>query len=151
MSIRTRWVLVAACLAVGPGIAADTYVYPAKGQSPEQQQRDERECLDWARTKSGFDPATPPPKAAPAPQRRGGVVRGALVGAAVGEIVDDDAGTGAAVGGLVGGMRQASRNAAAQQQSSATQQQATATYEQGKANFGRANAACLESRGYTVR
>lgn len=142
---------LALLLAAGTGVAAEVYVYPAKGQAPEQQQRDEGECQDWARAQSGFDPATPPPQVVAAPQRKGGLVRGALVGAAVGEIVDNDPGRGAALGGLVGGMRQAGHNAASQKQAAALQQQETAKYEQARANHGRAFAACLESRGYTVR
>ncbi|MBS0344032.1 MAG: hypothetical protein JSS56_26300, partial [Proteobacteria bacterium] len=43
------------------------YVYPAKGQSPDQQKKDESACYSWAVQQSGFDPAKPPPPtAAPA-------------------------------------------------------------------------------------
>jgi hypothetical protein len=35
-------------------------VYPAKGQSPEQQKKDEAECHAWAVDDSGYDPAKPP-------------------------------------------------------------------------------------------
>lgn len=150
MAIVLGWVL-AAGLTAASGAPAQVYVYPAQGQTPEEQQRDERECSEWARAKTGFDPATPPPQVVAAPRRQGGVLRGALVGAAVGEVFDNDAGKGAAVGGLVGGMRQASRNAAAQKQAAAVQQQESAKYAQAKADFARAHAACLDARGYTVR
>src|SRR3989441_49908 len=33
-------------------------VYPAKGQSAEQQTRDSGECQTWAKQQTGFDPAT---------------------------------------------------------------------------------------------
>ena len=31
-------------------------IYPAKGQSPAQQDKDRFECYEWARAQSGFDP-----------------------------------------------------------------------------------------------
>jgi len=36
--------LSVACLFAGPALAADVYIYPTKGQSPEQQNRDRYEC-----------------------------------------------------------------------------------------------------------
>ena len=47
-----------------PG-AAQAAVYPAKGQSPQQQQQDEAECNDWAIQQTGYNPANPPVAAAP--------------------------------------------------------------------------------------
>lgn len=35
---------------------AELYIYPQRGQSAEQQQRDRRECNDWAVSQTGFDP-----------------------------------------------------------------------------------------------
>lgn len=35
------------------------YVYPKKGQSPEQQAKDRYECHRWAVGKTGFDPSQP--------------------------------------------------------------------------------------------
>jgi hypothetical protein len=32
------------------------FVYPSKGQSPQQQANDRRECGKWATTQSGYDP-----------------------------------------------------------------------------------------------
>ena len=64
---------------------------------------------------------------------------------------DIKAAAGAAGGALFGGMRrrdQLRREQQAQQQWAA---QETAGYEQNRAAYDRAQAACLEGRGYTVR
>lgn len=62
------------------GGASQTYVYPSRGQSPQQEQSDRGQCYSWAVQQSGFDPANPgvpsgPPPAMGAPQ--GGMFRGA--------------------------------------------------------------------------
>jgi len=130
-----------------PGIAQQ-YVYPAKGQSPQQQQSDEAACYQWAVQQSGFDPARAP-QTAPPPQTAtgsapGAGVRGAARGAVVGEIIADDAGAGAAAGAVAARGQSRRQNQAAQQQ----QQAATSQQQQ---SFARARAACLEGRGYTVK
>jgi len=157
-SIKNAWVLAAGLTAVGLAIGqaqAKPIVYPSKGQSPQQQQKDEGECYVWAKNSTGIDPAAV--AAAPAPQQQTGPAVGggeraqsALRGAVVGGIVDgsDGAGKGAALGVVVGGMRarnnQKSQNAQAQQQSQAQKQDAMNT-------FYRAQGACLEGRGYTIK
>jgi hypothetical protein len=134
----------AATLALaGRGIAAGVFVYPQKGQSAEQQNKDSYECYNWARAQSGVDPSRPPPPAQPgqhAAGALGGAARGAALGAAVGAI-GGNAGRGAAAGGVVGGVHGRQRSAAAQQ----AQQQTT------RNAYDRAFAACMEGRGYTVR
>ena len=84
---------------------AQQVVYPAKGQSAEQQKSDESACGTWAVEQTGYDPAKPPPAAATtaAPTTATGTtpgagVRGAARGAVVGEVVGGDASTGAASG-----------------------------------------------------
>ena len=92
---------------------AQPVIYPAGGQSAEQQAKDDAECRAWATGNTGVDPAALASQAAqqqselaqqaaapaPAPEkRRGGALKGAAAGAVVGEIVDDDAGKGAAYG-----------------------------------------------------
>lgn len=167
---RITWsaVTLAALLAVPA--SADMFIYPAKGQSAEQQAKDKAECQAWASQQTGFDPMTPPPQPSagePPPSSggaEGGVVRGAARGAAVGAVVGaiaGDAGKGAAAGaaggGLMGGMRRRdSRREAAQQQQQWEQQQRSEyqrqldAYNQKRANFERAMGTCLEGRGYTV-
>lgn len=45
--------------------AAQQYVYPAKGQTPDQQKKDEPACYQWAVQQTGFDPAKATAPAAP--------------------------------------------------------------------------------------
>jgi len=52
--------MLALTAAVIPVAVAQQYVYPAKGQSPQQQQSDEAACYTWAVQQSGVDPAKPP-------------------------------------------------------------------------------------------
>ena len=117
-------------------------VYPAKGQSAKQQSKDDGECYAWAKQSTGVDPANPPQAAAP--QRKGGVARGAAAGAAVGAIGGNDVGNAAVKGAVVGGVAQRSRAKGAQQQASAQQSQQSQTYNN-------AYAACMSGRGYTVK
>ena len=49
---------------------AQQFVYPAKGQSPQQQKSDEAACYSWAVQQSGFDPAHPPPQQQAATQQQ---------------------------------------------------------------------------------
>ena len=137
-------------------IASDLYVYPAKGQSKDQQNKDEYECYQWAKGDTGFDPMAAPTTSTPAPtttQRQGGVIRGGLGGAAIGAIVgdSDDAKKGAAIGGLLGGVRQRRHNVAAEQERAQWEQQESSRYANNRNNYNRAYAACLEGRGYTVK
>jgi hypothetical protein len=130
-------------------VLAQQYVYPAKGQSPQQQQRDESECYSWAVQQTGTDPAKAAPQAAKPSTTATGTTpgagaRGAVRGAVVGEVVGGDAGAGAAAGAVAArGQSRKQNSAAQQQQKSATQQQ--------QATFGKARAACLEGRGYSVK
>jgi hypothetical protein len=129
-------------------------VYPAKGQSAQQQQRDEGECHVWAKQNTGVDPAVVAQQPAPAPsssvgggERVGGAARGALGGLAIGAIAGD-AGKGAAIGAVAGTMaggHRARRNAAARDQAAANQKQSQID------TYYRAYAACLEGRGYTIK
>jgi hypothetical protein len=149
----------------------DVYVFPADGQEPSQQSKDEAECYEWAVGNTGVDPfaladqeqqnqqqAEAEMQAAQsAGQGAGarGAVRGAAAGALIGEIANDDASEGAAWGaaaGAVSGRRSARR---AQQQA---QQQATAQAEQREQataqelqNFKNAFSVCLEAKKYMVK
>ncbi len=154
MNQRRLWIAAVTMVFVAEA-AAQQFVYPAKGQSPEKQKSDEASCYSWAVQQSGFDPAKPPP---PAPAAKppttatgttpGAGLRGAARGAVVGEIVGGDAGAGAAAGAVAARGQSRRKNAAAAQQ--AKQQQQAGTQQQ-QAAFGKARAACLEGRGYTVK
>jgi uncharacterized membrane protein len=130
-------------------------IYPAKGQRPQQQQKDQGECHVWAKNQTGVDPAAlasqpPPPPAQPQGERVRGAARGAAAGT-VGGAIAGDAGTGAAVGAAVGtaagGARQRQKRRAQAEQAQQTGQQQQAMMAQ----FNKAYAACLEGRGYTVK
>ena len=142
-------------IASTPFTIAQQFVYPAKGQSPEQQKTDEAACYSWAVQQSGYDPARPPaaPTAAPQPTTAtgstpGAGVRGAARGALVGEVVGGDAGTGAAAGAVAARSHSRRQNAETSQQA---KQQQSATTQTQQASFGKARAACLEGRGYSVK
>jgi hypothetical protein len=131
-------------------------VFPAKGQAPDQQGKDESECYGWSKQQTGFDPAAPPPPAAaPAPAKKGGAVKGAAKGAAGGAAVGaiaGDAGEGAAIGATVGavkGRKDQKKDAAAAQQQA--QQQAQAAGQAQMDQFKKGFSACLEGKGYTAK
>ena len=133
------------------------YVFPAQGQTKEQQEKDILECYQWAVQQSGVDPLNPPKVEAeqveggPDGSAVRGAARGAAAGAAIGAIAGD-AGKGAAIGAAAGGMggRRSSKAGQAQQQQQANQ--AAANQEQELMNnFKKAFSACLEGKGYTVK
>ncbi len=164
--------------AAGATLAATVpMIYPAKGQSATQTDRDKYECYEWSKGQTGFDPLhaeTPQPTASPAspgvptsqnaaPSNSAvGMVKGAAGGAAVAELTNGDAGKGAAVGVLGAAMRermkqqqaaQAKQQQAAQQQQAQQQQlaQQQALRAQQRAGFERGFAACMEARGFVVK
>ena len=166
MSARNGWVAAVGLLWCSAALGQDMVVYPAKGQTPEQQQRDKGECHVWAVNESGFDPATaqaPPPTimsqgSAPQPvtgsgARVQGAARGAAVGGVVGAIGDDageGAAKGAAAGAMIGGMRRRQQNRAAAQ----PVEQPNPAYQDYVAKrdgYTRGVKACLSARGYTVQ
>ena len=128
--------------------------YPSKGQSAQQQSKDEGECYAWAKQQTGIDPvavaSAPTQQSGPATgggERVRGAARGAAGGAAIGAIAGD-AGKGAAAGAVVGTMaggRQARKNKAAQEQQA--EQAKAGTLQQ----FNKAFSACMEGRGYLVK
>ncbi len=144
-----------------PAIAQQQYVFPQKGQSAEQQKKDEYDCHSWAVKQTGFDPT----QAAQAPQQQAaqqptgaqpgsgarGAARGAVAGAAIGSL-DGEAGKGAGVGAAAGAVaaRGQSRRQAQQQQAQ-TQQQAASKQSSQQQNYLKARAACLEGKGYSVK
>jgi hypothetical protein len=118
-------------------------VFPAKGQTADQQSKDESYCYDWAKQQTGYNPAAPPPAptAAPAEAKRGGAVKGAARGAAAGAAVG-------ATAGAIKGRRDQKKAAAAQQEAEQTAKAAAqGQFEQYKKVFS----ACIEGKGYTVK
>ena len=157
-SVRLITLLSVAVL-LGAGELSSTfgvYVYPSKGQSPAQQANDESVCYKSARGKTGVDPANLQPATAQAATvHQGGAVRGAAGGAAGGAAIGAIAGNagqgsaiGAAAGALLGRGRQNALNNAERHYAQASAQ---AQHSQSINNFRRAFAACIESKGYTVK
>jgi hypothetical protein len=127
-------------------------IYPAGGQSPEQQQKDHGECQAWATQDTGVDPAAlasaPPPQTSSSAggERIHGAARGALGGLAIGAIAGD-AGEGAAIGAVVGTMAGGRRS---RQNQAAEQQAGQAQVQQQMDTWYRAVSACMTARNYTV-
>jgi len=128
--------------------------YPAKGQSAEQQDKDEGQCYAWAKKQTGIDPvavANAPTEESGPTVGGGERVKGAAVGAvgglAIGAIAGD-AGKGAAIGAvggtIIGGM-QARKNRAAREKQAEQAKSGTLQH------FSKAFGVCMEGRGYTVK
>jgi hypothetical protein len=146
-------------LSSNPGNLA---IFPARGQSPDQQRADESAAYDWATKQTGWDPYQAKAlldqqghaAADAGAAARGGAIKGAaggaLAGVAIGAIAGD-AGKGAAIGatslGLTGGMR--SRRAV--KAASGNAQSAVAAYQQQFGVWTRNYMAAMEAKGYTVR
>jgi hypothetical protein len=155
---RANWIylssLIASALLVG-NACAQQFVYPAKGQSAEQTDKDKYDCYSWAKQQTGFDPSQPTQVAAASSSAgEGQVVKTAARGAAVGAVggaIAGDAGKGAAIGAstgaLVGGMKKRDAKKEAQQQ----QQQQQAAANGARDAYNRAYKACLEGKGYSVQ
>ena len=142
-------------------LAQDLFVFPNRGQSNEQMQRDRMECHAWARQQTGFDPFQASP-GAPMPQASGGSTLGGMagggaVGAAGGAVIGGIAGNfgrgaaiGAASGALLGGMARSSQNRSDADATRQWAQQEAATQAAARDRFSRAYRTCLEGKGYTV-
>ena len=165
VALVTAAVMTAAVHAGPPALSsnpANLAIFPAKGQTPEQQRADESAAYDWATQQTRWDPYQAKAAidqqgqsaSAAADSARGGAIKGGAGGAALGAAIGavaGDAGKGAAIGatslGLTGGIR--SRRAVKMAQgSSAT---AVAAYQQQFAVWSRNYMAAMEAKGYTVR
>ncbi|MFD2246452.1 glycine zipper domain-containing protein [Pontibacter ruber] len=135
------------------------YVYPAKGQSSDQQQKDEAACYEWAKQQTGLDPANMPKVQGPAPTEtsstgealKGGAA-GAAAGAAIGAIVGGGAGEGALIGGLTGvvaGRRKGKKQEKAEQEQ--IQAGVSAQEQENWSRYIRAFSGCIEGKGYTIK
>ena len=136
------WIGIAVFAVVCAAEAQQPIVYPAKGQSPQQQSQDDAQCAAWAKQSTGIDPAAVaanPPSQQTGPavgggQRLRGAARGAAGGAAIGAITGDageGAGVGAVVGTMAGGRRARQQQAAQNQQVQTQQQELIQTYYRG--------------------
>ncbi len=137
--------------------SADMFIFPAQGQTADQQELDEFRCQRWATDRTGFNPLATPTTTTPPPSQRrqtGGLAGGALGGAALGAIIGDSsraAGRGAIAGALIGGVRQNRTNTRVEQDTEQWAQRETANLANNRNDFERAMKACLEGKGYTIR
>jgi hypothetical protein len=139
-------------------------VYPAQGQSPQQQAKDEAACWDFAEAQTGIQlnmgqQVNPNAAASQAGDQTAaatqgaavrGAAKGAIVGTAIGAIAGDT-GKGAAIGAVAGaaGGRRARKQAirSAEQQGA---EQAVASNQAMVDQFAKAGVVCLQGRGYTA-
>jgi len=134
-------------------------VYPARGQSPEQLERDRYECHLWAVQQSGFDPSRALPDqrvvVEPATPPGAGTAVGAITGAILGAAIAGprEAGAGLLLGGITGAAIGSASDANAQAQANVEQARINSYAASGAAgawNYRRAISACLDARGYTT-
>jgi hypothetical protein len=155
LNSKTALILVAglAIAAPLPSLGQQIYAYPTKGQTPEQQTRDQQECIGWAVQQVGTSPYSSNKGSGGSGSSggtvAGGMVRGAAGGAALGAVggaIAGNAGKGAAIGAgtgaLFGGVKQHSNRKRNNQSNQG--QQSNAAYQ-------RALGACLQGRGYSVQ
>lgn len=143
---------MAGAVLLGVGVmnaqAQNLMIYPAAGQSPQQQQQDQYNCHNWSVQQSGYDPANPstqsagPSLGSASKETLKGGFRGAAAGAAIGAIAGD-AGKGAAIGAAGGAMKRGF-------QERDRQQQAASAPPPGLDNYNRAMKSCLGAMGYSV-
>lgn len=153
---------VTTALSIGlltPPIGAATFVYPAKGQSAQQQSRDEGACGQWAKQQTGVDPQVLAQQALSGQayaQPSGGfhsILGGAAGGAALGAIggaIGGDAGKGAEIGAAVGAgggfLRERRQMREQQQYTQAVNQEQQARLGE----YDQAYGVCMTGRGYTI-
>lgn len=138
---------------------AASFVYPAKGQTPEQQAKDEMACKSWATQQTNVDPAVIAQQSVSGQayqqpsggfhQVLAGGARGAALGA-VGGAIGGDAGKGAAMGAGMGAAAGLLKN---RRQMREQEQYRAAVSQEQQARLGefeKAYGTCLRGRGYTV-
>jgi hypothetical protein len=162
-SIQRRFAsgVVALFVLLGAGVACgqsnDMFIYPSKGQSQAQQDKDRYECHTWAVQQTGFDPSRPQAANAQTTQQyqpsKPHVLQGAGRGAAMGAVggaIAGNAGKGAAAGAAMGGMAGGFRRRDERLSQADTRADRAAAGNPARPAYMRAMAACLQGRGYTV-
>ena len=135
-------------------MSQDFFVYPNKGQTAEETNRDKFECHEWAKQQTGIDPMRVATAVQPRQvEQRGGTFRGAGRGAALGVIggaIGGNAGKGAAIGAGVGAVGGTMRRRQSEQEQMRAYEDANHQRKALMDTFNRAYRACLEGRGYSV-
>ncbi|EAR20541.1 YMGG-like glycine zipper-containing protein [Nitrococcus mobilis] len=159
LRILMHAIVVGAALWVAhSAVAQSPIIYPSKGQSAEQKNKDTAECKGWAQQNTGVDPvalAEAQAQAAPnsgAARHEGirGAARGAGAGAIIGAIAGD-AGKGAAIGAASGGLAGGARQHRAQRRAEETAEAQQGQTLQALARYRKAFAACMEGRDYVIK
>ncbi|MBW2434999.1 MAG: hypothetical protein JRF36_15430 [Deltaproteobacteria bacterium] len=148
----------------GPVLAQDPIVYPAKGQSEDQIEKDKYQCYSWAKQQTGFDPMKIPTTTSAPPAKEEDVwgagksgVAGGATGAIVGGIAKGKKGAvrggliGAGTGALIGGVRSSNQRNREEQKRKKWEQREANNYVRARNEYNRAFGACMEGRGYSVK
>jgi hypothetical protein len=148
----------------GPVGAQDPIVYPAKGQSEDQMEKDRYQCYSWAKNQTGFDPMKTPTTTSAPPGKEEEVwgagksgVAGGATGAVVGGIATGKKGAlrggllGAGAGALIGGVRSSNQRKREEQKRKEWEQKEANNYVRARSEYNRAFGACMEGRGYSVK
>jgi hypothetical protein len=148
----------------GPVWAQDPIIYPAKGQSEDQMEKDKYQCYSWAKNQTGFDPMKTPTTTSAPPAKKKEVwgagktgVAGGATGALVGGLAKGRKGAvrggliGAGTGALIGGARSSNQRKQEEQKRKEWEQREVNNYARARNEYNRALGACLEGRGYTVK
>jgi hypothetical protein len=174
--VRGACAILAGGMIAAAAIGAEPIIYPSKGQSAAQLDKDKSECYTWSSKQTGYDPvaALQAQQAAAAKAQQdtaaaqnkansvggetaGGAVKGAVAGVAIGAVAGD-AGKGAAIGATAGALRGSARHKgktqaaqAEQQQVQQAQAQSQAAANQKFADYQKAWGACMEGRHYVIK
>jgi len=137
------------------GFANAPIIYPANGQSMEQQGADEAQCRGWAQQQTGVSPYSAPPEyyssGYSSPGVVGGAARGAALGAIGGEIMNNDAGQGAKAGAAMGATAGFMRRNQERRNNARQNEQAQQQYQADLSAYSNAFAACMQGMGYVVK
>jgi len=136
-------------------------IFPAKGQTPEQQKLDEAAAYDWACQQTSWDPYQGAVNLAgkedeagqTADSARGGAVKSAAGGAILGVVIGaiaGDAGQGAAIGAAAGGLTGGVRSHRTRKAASDYSNEASSDFQEKFSVWDRNFVAAMEGKGYTV-
>ena len=146
-------------LSTNPG---DHVIFPAKDQTPEQQEQDQLSAYNWATQQTGWDPYRAVDQQAKSEDdaeqasdtTRGaavkGAARGALLGAAIGAAAGD-AGQGAAIGATAGGVGRGMQGRQTRMKLEHGTEADEAAYQAKFADWDKHFVAAMEGKGYTVK
>ena len=148
---------IAALVFLASTAVAEPVAYPAKGQSSDQQNRDEYECHQSAQNETGVDPVALAEQATGSSKSgsdgRSGVgsgLTGAGIGAARGA-ASGDAGEGALHGAGMGRLLSVIRSRRQMEKQKEEASTKNTELQAQLQKYDQAYSACLTGRGYTVK